>query len=110
MQPFSEPETQAIRDFVETNKGQIQIAINFHAFGNLLIHPFNYDSIDNRHLFYDFYNQSLIYEEIWNEARNVEGMIRGNGRQTILYDANGEASDWMLGQCGIVALSPELGI
>ena len=36
-------------------------------------------------------------------------MIKGNGAIAIKYDANGEASDWMLGQHGIVALSPELG-
>ena len=29
---------------------------------------------------------------------------------TIRYDANGEASDWMLGAHNILAISPELGI
>ena len=45
----SEPETQNIRDFVErwTN---IKIAFNLHAYGNLFIHPFNFDSKDNAYL------------------------------------------------------------
>lgn len=30
--------------------------------------------------------------------------------KAILYEANGEASDWMLGKYGIIAMSPELGI
>ena len=30
--------------------------------------------------------------------------------QAIQYEANGEASDWMLGKHGIIAMSPELGI
>lgn len=34
----------------------------------------------------------------------------GNGKQTIKYDANGEASDWMLAKKDIIAFSPELGI
>jgi hypothetical protein len=36
-------------------------------------------------------------------------MIKGNGVLAIGYDANGEASDWMLGDQGIAAISPELG-
>ena len=39
-----------------------------------------------------------------------KGYIEGNGSQTIGYTANGEASDWMLHELGIYALSPELGI
>ena len=38
-----------------------------------------------------------------------KGYILGNGRQTIEYTANGEASDWMLHELGIFAMSPELG-
>jgi len=34
----------------------------------------------------------------------------GNGAMTVNYEANGEASDWMLGDRGIIAMSPELGI
>ena len=33
----------------------------------------------------------------------------GNGMRTIGYEADGEASDWMLTTFGIVAASPELG-
>ena len=36
-------------------------------------------------------------------------MVKGNGKIAIKYDANGEASDWMLGAHGIIAISPELG-
>lgn len=37
------------------------------------------------------------------------GYIQGNGATTIGYTANGEASDWMLHELGIYALSPEIG-
>lgn len=40
---FSEPETAAIRDFVQ-KWNNIEIAINFHASGNLFITPFNFDN------------------------------------------------------------------
>ena len=42
-EPFSEPETRAIRDFLNHWKN-IKVAINLHAYGNLFIHPFNFDS------------------------------------------------------------------
>lgn len=46
--PFSEPETRAIRDFLNSFEGlQVKIALNFHAYGNLFIMPFNYDSRKN---------------------------------------------------------------
>jgi len=38
------------------------------------------------------------------------GYVEGNGSTTIGYTANGEASDWMLHELGIYAMSPELGI
>lgn len=47
--PFSEPETAVIRDFVD-KWNNIKIAINFHAFGNLFIIPFNYDEAENKNL------------------------------------------------------------
>ncbi len=37
------------------------------------------------------------------------GGLQGNGASTIAYTANGEASDFMLSQFGIFAISPELG-
>ena len=36
-------------------------------------------------------------------------MLVGNAISTILYTANGESSDWMLGELGIYAVSVELG-
>lgn len=36
--------------------------------------------------------------------------IKGNGAITIRYKANGEASDWFLGELGVISMSPELGI
>lgn len=53
--PFSEPETQVMRDFLQSFKDRIVMAFNFHAYGNLLIYPFNYEpSPINSHLFKEF--------------------------------------------------------
>ena len=37
-----------------------------------------------------------------------KGMISGNAPDLLNYAANGEASDWILKNTGIIAMSPEL--
>lgn len=44
--PFSEPETSALRNFI-LNRRNIKIVVNLHAYGNLFIYPFNFDSASN---------------------------------------------------------------
>jgi len=36
---FSEPETQAVRDFILQRSGQIQAYFGFHSFGNYILYP-----------------------------------------------------------------------
>lgn len=48
-EPLSEPETQAISQFV-TKWSNLKVVINLHAFGNLMIVPFNFDNGANEHL------------------------------------------------------------
>ena len=107
--PFSEPETRAIRDFlIENNK--VKFAINFHAYGNLMIQPFNADDIENANLNKPEYSHAkTFYNELRKSHVAPERNEQGNGQQTIKYTANGEASDYMLGERKIIALSPELG-
>ena len=40
-EPFSEPETRAIRDFLVSHKDEIKFVYNFHAFGNMYLWPYN---------------------------------------------------------------------
>ena len=41
--PFSTPAARQMRNFLESKDGKrVVVALNFHAYGNLLIHPFNY--------------------------------------------------------------------
>ena len=46
---------------------------------------------------------------MYDEPEMLRGSLKGNGMNTIGYDANGEASDWMLATHGILSFSPELG-
>lgn len=75
---FSEPETVAMRDLITARKNEIVLAFNFHAYGNLLIYPFNYDNASNPELFTKFHDQALFYDEVAMECGLPEGNIRGN--------------------------------
>ena len=58
----------------------------------------------------NFPQAAFVYNEVFHGTETPAGMLAGNGMQTIGYDANGEASDWMLGELGIISFSPELGV
>ena len=103
---FSEPESRAMRDFSRDHPNLL-IALNFHAWGPLLITPFNWDkNASNKSLSEE---ARLFYEEVSTRSDLPYTYLAGNGAKTIGYTANGEASDWMLHELGIFAMSPELG-
>ena len=53
---------------------------------------------------------TIHYNNIfYKDVSPIVGYSFGNGAITIGYTANGEASDWMLGERGIYAISPEIG-
>ena len=106
--PFSEPETAALRNFLLYRK-HTKVVINLHAYGNLFIYPFNYDSSANNLLQSAYPQIKDFYQRIATIGGLPQGDLVGNGATTIQYTANGEASDYMLGAFGIIAMSPELG-
>ena len=106
--PFSEPETRAMKNLIESFGGRVSAALNFHAYGNLWIWPYNfYRGTDNDSLLTP--GQAGFFRTFGQKIRKLGVEFSGNAMQTIRYPANGEASDWMLGKFGIIALSPELG-
>ena len=105
---FSEPETQAIKSLIE-NEMTIASAMNFHCYGNIWIHPFNYMHEPHKYPINAYKNIINFYEEFKHEVAKVSAAKYGNAIETVDYPADGEASDWMLGEHMIVAFSPELG-
>ena len=65
---FSEPETAAMRDFI-ANWTNIKLAINFHAYGNLYVIPFNYDSKVNSVLYSKYANAASFYSNVFNSGK-----------------------------------------
>ena len=100
---FSEPETQIVRDFVYQH--DFKIALNYHAYGNYLIHPWGYNNTglelpeeDNE-----------TYQEIGEEATLYNNYFLGTGYETVGYGVNGDSDDWMYGAEGIITYTPEVG-
>jgi hypothetical protein len=99
---FSEPETQAIRNFVNTKT--FKTALNYHTYGNLLLYPWGYVSTqtpDNA-IFVEYSTDMVAY----NGYENGQPPI-------ILYDVNGSTDDWMYGEQTtkpkILGMTPEVG-
>ena len=99
---FSEPETQAIRDFVQMRN--FTIALNYHSYSNLLIHPFGWEPNT-----YPPEEDHQIFTEYGTEMTQFNGYLMGTGIETVGYTVNGEACDWMYGEEGIIAFTPEIG-
>jgi murein tripeptide amidase MpaA len=101
---FSEPETQAIRDFVGKHPN-IKAALNYHSYGENLYWPYscvkmkNSESVQQKHLF----------ESIAAEITNLNGYKASNVLDSLHYNAAGDATDWMFDKHGIIAYTPEVG-
>jgi len=101
--PFSEPETQAIRDFC--NEHEFQIAFNNHSFGNLLIWPYGFSDTPTP--------DRPTFEAMGQAMTRINDFVAGTGTQTVGYTVNGDSDDWMYGEQDtkpkIFALTPESG-
>jgi len=100
--PFSEPETQAIRDFCEAH--EFKNAMNYHTHGNLLLYAWGYtpepcedDAV--------YFAHSVAY--------TIDNNYTYGAGSTTIYPTNGGSDDWMYGEQTskpkILAYTPELG-
>jgi len=101
--PFSEPETQAMKDFCEAH--EFQIAHNYHSYGNLLIHPWGYDDSATP--------DDALFKSMAVEMTKQNDFVYGTGVETVGYNVNGDSDDWMYGEQTtkpkIYTYTPEVG-
>ena len=100
--PFSEPETQAMRDFIIDH--EFVITIYYHSYSNLIIWPFGYE--------YGLYTpDEHIFAAIGEEIKSYNGYTPGPG--WILYTTNGDSDDWGYGEQTLkdknIAITVEVG-
>lgn len=101
---FSEPETQAIRNFC--NGKNFVAALNAHTYSNLLVYPWGYIP--------SFYTPDSATFVNWGIHLTEDSrFLYGTGDQTVAYVTNGDSDDWMYGEQTtkpkILSMTPEAG-
>lgn len=97
---FSEPETMAIKSFVES-RPNLKILLSFHTYSELILYPWGgkYDPIPNA-------ADHGAYKTM------AETMAKWNGytpeQASELYIASGDTTDWSYGTLGIFSFTFEL--
>lgn len=97
--PFSEPEIQAIKWLCDHH--DFKIALNYHSYGNQLVHPWGYNSAVTE--------DSLVFSNYAELMTKLNRFIYGTGMQTVGYMTNGDSDDWMYGAKDIYSFTPEVG-
>ncbi len=102
-EPFSEPETRAIRDLCR--RYSFRLALNYHTFGNLYIYPHSYQDAETP--------DSLFFRAFTDEIAHDNGYAAGRDVEAVRYRVRGASDDWMyldeeLPQ-PILALTAEVG-
>lgn len=94
---FSEPEIQAVRDFVDSN--DFVITINYHSVAGLFLWAPGYQ---------DFYTpDEPLFKAIGDTVTSFNGY---NGQPGWgLYNTNGDADDWYYFAKGVLSFTPEVG-
>lgn|GEM_PF-645420 len=101
--PFSEPETQAVKAFVESKPEGVAF-IDFHSFAELVLYPWGYQ--------YGAAPDDVLLAQIAGEMASAIESSHGNDFQPIqgsdLYPASGVIDDWAYGEHGMMAFTIEL--
>lgn len=99
-QAFSEPETQAIKTFIEA-RPNIKILLSYHTFSELILYPWGhqYEAITKQDDL-DAFKAMANKMAQWNHYTPQQSAE--------LYLASGDTTDWAYGEHGIFAFTFEL--
>ena len=98
---FSEPESQAIRDFVIEHN--FVISLSYHSFAQLWLYPWCYDAIDPPE------PDLKAFKALADSCVYYNGYRPGNNKNGGVYACNGVQEDWLYGEHGIFSYVVEVG-
>lgn len=107
--PFSEPETGAVKAFVEGRESAanpITRCLSYHSYSQLILYPWGYTI--------DAAPDASLLRQIAVEMGSRIKAVRGNAytptqsNSPLLYPTNGTLDDWAYGEKGILAFPIEL--
>lgn len=98
--PFSEPETQAVRDFVESHTN-ITSLLSFHTYSKLVLYPWGHTNSPISNAL-----DRQVFETMGRKMASWNGYTPQTGAD--LYLVSGELGDWAYGDKGIFGFTFEL--
>lgn len=101
--PFSEPETQNARDFV--NSRNFKNALSYHTYGNYYIRPWGWQDTPTP--------DEAVFHEISEDMNLHNHFTVGRSYNTVNYGVRGVTDDWYYSDSGharIIAMTPEVGV
>lgn len=105
--PFSEPETQALRDLALSYGDDLASHIDYHSFSQLILWPLGYEvglvtPEPDRSMFID------LTGDMSDLIESISGEFYNPIQSWQLYAASGTCSDWFYGGAGVPSLTIEL--
>ncbi|MDC1067618.1 M14 family zinc carboxypeptidase [Candidatus Kapabacteria bacterium] len=99
--PFSEPETQAIRNHV--NSYSFSTALNFHSFGNVIVLPSTKNGVLTK--------DSSYFKDVFSNSKGINEYVHGIDTLTLAYKIRGSSDDYLnsLSPKRIRSVTPEIG-
>lgn len=99
-QAFSEPESQAIKNFIEGHEN-ITVLLSFHTYSQLILYPWGhtYDSIAIE-------RDKQVHETMARKMAEWNGYTPQQSSE--LYIASGDTTDWAYGEHKIISFTFEL--
>ncbi|CAI2308691.1 unnamed protein product [Caenorhabditis sp. 36 PRJEB53466] len=94
---FSEPETAAVRDFVQRHR--ISTFLTFHSYSQILMYPFGHQVRTYSNDLNDLRSTALTAAQALNSVYNTQYKV-GTGADT-LYPASGGSEDWAKGKAHV---------
>ncbi len=102
--PFSEPETQALRDFYYDNQNLVS-NIDFHSYSQLVLYPYGYSDTAEPA------DQALLQQlaiDMASSMQSVNGIFYDPISASELYLASGISIDWSYGDQSVYSYTIEL--
>lgn len=98
--PFSEPETNAMRNFLNT-RTNLKCFVTYHSFSELYLRPWAHTTSDPP-------GEPTLRSVAQRQIGKIAGVHGHTYAETIWYNAIGEATDWVWNEKRVAAFTPEL--
>lgn len=98
-EPFSEPETKALRDAMTKVKDQLKVVMSLHSYGQQLLYPWGYTKHKTAPDTSDLIARGKVFADAAKSVHNTVYKVVNSAGD--LYKASGATDDWAKGVLGV---------